>query len=70
MDTFRSLPTPSSLDLRETARRLAMLEAEGIPSEDGARAVANVAAWLHAMADAQDLDGSSDGGNASSEAQP
>lgn len=47
-------PIPSSMDLRETARRLAMLEADGIPSEDCARAVANVASWLRVMAAAQD----------------
>lgn len=46
--------TPTSADLRETARRLAMLEADGIYNEDDARAVANVAAWLHAIAADQD----------------
>jgi hypothetical protein len=52
--TSNTAPTPSSMDLRETARRLAMLEAEGIYSEDDARAVANVATWLHSIAAAQD----------------
>lgn len=46
--------TPSSADLREAARRLAMAEADGIHNADDARAVAAVATWLHAMADAAD----------------
>lgn len=49
-----TISTPSSADLREAARRLAMLEADGIYNEDDARAVANVATWLHVMADEQD----------------
>jgi len=49
-----NIPTPSSADLREAARRLAIAEADGIYNEDDARAVAAVANWLHVMADEQD----------------
>ena len=49
-----TIPTPSSLDLREAADQLEKVRNIYVPEAE--QAVANVAAWLRALASQQDED--------------